>query len=50
VVGALRLRDDELTADEFDGIAIEQATLHEPFVLDARPAARRQRDLHDASP
>src|SRR5262249_24021984 len=44
---ALRLADDHLTSNQFDGIVgLEEAGIDEPVVLQPRPTARSQRVLH----
>jgi predicted N-acetyltransferase YhbS len=38
VIRALRLRNDELAADELERFALEDPEVYEPVVLDPRPA------------
>ena len=46
MVRALRLGDDELAADQLDGLALEHSEIHQPVVLRPLPAPQRERDLH----
>src|SRR5207253_1370547 len=42
VIRALRLGDDELPADQLDGLAAEHPEAHEPLVLGSLPPPERQ--------
>src|SRR5437870_4727039 len=46
MIGAVRLRDDQLAPDQLERLALEHAKIYEPVVLDSLPAPERERGLH----
>ena len=50
MIAALWLADNELAADQLDGLAVEHPNIHEPFVLGPLPPPERERSLRHARP
>jgi hypothetical protein len=49
MIRTLGLGDDELAADQLEGLSLEHAELDQPIVLGALPAASRERNLAPAA-